>query len=204
MGQCPLEVPARYFNMLLNKLEAGEAYTVWVIWREGRCDCLITFPLEDTRHVDKTMSMAGIDVNPDLVAVTVVLPGGNFKTPRVFPCPGLPYVSHQKQEWIVGNLAQGATSWLSELGVTQVALEELSFAQGHDTNRLFNRLTHNFCKKLLFNRLVVALRKRGLAVFAVSAKFTSLIGYFKYAGTYGLSAHQAAALVIARWALEYA
>ncbi|MDN5348351.1 MAG: hypothetical protein PWP65_1915, partial [Clostridia bacterium] len=28
----------------------------------------------------------------------------------------------------------------------------------HDTNRLFNRVTHNFCKKLLFNRIVVALR----------------------------------------------
>ncbi|MGB9867622.1 MAG: hypothetical protein ACPLPR_06960 [Bacillota bacterium] len=35
------------------------------------------------------------------------------------------------------------------------------------------------------------------------AQFTSLIGFFKYAETYGLSAHQAAALVIARRALGF-
>jgi len=41
-------------------------------------------------------------------------------------------------------------------------------------------------------------------VFTVPASFTSLIGYFKYADTYGLSAHQAAALVIARRAMGFA
>lgn len=41
-------------------------------------------------------------------------------------------------------------------------------------------------------------------MFAVPAQFTSLISYFKYAETYGLSAHQAAALVIARRAQGFA
>ncbi|MCL5039767.1 MAG: hypothetical protein M1299_08115 [Firmicutes bacterium] len=47
------------------------------------------------------------------------------------------------------------------------------------------------------------LRKQGLAVFTVSASFTSLIGHFKYAETYGLSARQAAAPVITRRALGF-
>ncbi|MEX1405882.1 hypothetical protein, partial [Hydrogenibacillus schlegelii] len=42
---------------------------------------------------------------------------------------------------------------------------ELFFAQDHDTNKVFNRITHNFTKKLLFTRLIVALRKHGIAVF---------------------------------------
>ncbi|WP_131821514.1 hypothetical protein [Desulfofundulus thermosubterraneus] len=48
------------------------------------------------------------------------------------------------------------------------------------------------------------LRKRCIAVFTVSARFTSFIGFFKYAETYGLNSHQAAAFVVARRALGFA
>jgi len=200
----PLEIPVRYRAILLQHLLRAGAYTVRVVRKNGRFDCLISFPLGDDVPVKKDLPMAGIDLNPDVVAVTVVLPDGNFHISRCFRCPELVYVSHEKREWIAGNLAKDIAEWLESLGIKQVALEELSFAQDHDTNRLFNRITHNFCKKLLFNRIVVALRKRGIAVFTVSARFTSFIGYFKYSETYGLSAHQAAALVIARRALGFA
>jgi hypothetical protein len=199
----PLEVPARYRSLLLRCLAEGRAYTVRVVRRNGRYDCLISFPLGHAAPVDKTLPMAGIDLNPDVVAVTAALPDGNFKVSRCFRCPDLVHASHEKREWIAGNLAKEVADWLESLGVRQVALEELSFAQDHDTNRMFNRITHNFCNRLLFNRIVVALRKRGIAVFTVPARFTSLIGFFKYAETYGLSAHQAAALVIARRALGF-
>jgi len=200
----PLEVPSRYRGLLLGHLAKGQAYTVRVVRKDGRFACLISFPIGDIVPLDKTSPLAGIDLNPEVVAVTVVLPNGNFKTSRAFWAQDLVHVSQAKREWIAGNLAQEIAGWLKEQGIKQVALEELSFAQDHDTNRVFNRITHNFCKKLLFNRLVVALRKRGLAVFTVPANFTSFIGYFKYAETYGLSAHQAAALVIARRALGFA
>ncbi|KUK36915.1 MAG: Transposase, IS605 OrfB family [Thermacetogenium phaeum] len=200
----PLEVPARYRSLLLRHLALDGAYTVRVVRQGERFDCFISFPLGDTVPVDKSLPMAGFDLNPHVVAVTVALPDGNFKVCRCFWCPDLVHASHEKREWIAGNLAQEIACWLESLGVKQVALEELSFAQDHDTNRLFNRITHNFCKKLLFSRIVVALRKRGIAVFTVSAAFTSLIGYFKYSEAYGLSVHQAAALVIARRALGFA
>ncbi|MGO0122519.1 transposase [Desulfothermobacter acidiphilus] len=199
----PLEVPARYRSLLLKCLAEGRAYTVRVVRKDGRFDCLISFSLDDTAEVDKTSLMAGIDLNPEVVAVTVALPDGNFKASRCFWCHDLVHASREKREWIAGNLAKEVADWLESSGAKQVTLEELSFAQDHDTNRLFNRITHNFCKRLLFNRLVCALRKRGMAVFTVPAHFTSLIGFFKYAETYGLSAHQAAALVIARRALGF-
>ncbi|ACX52261.1 transposase, IS605 OrfB family [Ammonifex degensii KC4] len=199
----PLEIPARYRNLLLCCLAGGGPYSVRVVRRDGRFDCFISFSLGDTAEVDRTSPMAGMDLNPDVVAVTVVLPDGNFKVSRCFWCHDLVHASHEKREWIAGNLAKGVADWLESLGVKQVALEELSFAQDHDTNRAFNRITHNFCVRLLFNRIVVALRKRGIAVFTVPAHFTSLIGFFKYSETYGLNTHQAAALVIARRALGF-
>ncbi|PTQ50742.1 MAG: Mobile element protein [Hydrogenibacillus schlegelii] len=167
-------------------------------WKDDRFDCFISFPLKsDPLPVpDKSQALAGIGLNPNVVAVTVALPNGNFKVSRCFWSPDLVHASHEKREWIAGNLAGEVADWLASLGVRQVALEELSFAQDHDTNKVFNRITHNFTKKLLFTRLIVALRKRGIAVFPVPAAYTSLIGFFKYAETYGLNAHQAAALVI--------
>ncbi len=199
-----LEIPVRYQGILLQHLLRAGAYTVRVVRRDGRFDCFISFPLGDDVSVNKDLPMAGIDLNPDVVAVTVALPDGNFHISRCFRCPELVYISHEKREWMAGNLAVELAKWLESLGIKQVALEELSFAQDHDTNRLFNRLTHNFCKKLLFDRIVAALRKRGIPVFTVSARFTSLIGYLKYSPNYGLSPHQAAAFVIARRALGFA
>lgn len=200
----PLEIPARYRNLLLRHLLKGEAYTVRVKREGGRFECLISFPLGDTAPVDKDSFMAGIDLNPESAAVTVASPNGNFKASRCFWCPELVHVSREKREWLAGNLAKEIADWLEGMGVKQAALEELAFGWEHDTNRHFNRITHNFCQKLLFNRIVVALRKRGIAVFTVPAKFTSLVGYFKYSETYGLNAHQAVALVVARRALGFA
>nr|WP_240610827.1 transposase [Ammonifex thiophilus] len=199
----PLKVPARYRPLLLKCLVEGRAYTVRVVRKAGRFDCLISFSLDDTAEVDKTSPMAGVDLNPEVVAVTVALPDGNFKVSRLFWCHDLVHALREKREWIAGNLAREVADWLESSGVRQVALEELSFAQDHGTNRAFNRITHNFCVRLLFNRIVVALRKRGIAMFTVPAHFTSLTGFFKYSETYGLNAHQAAALVIARRALGF-
>lgn len=200
----PLEVPARYRNLLLRCLARGQAYAVRVVRKAGRFGCFMSFSLGDAAEVDRSRPMAGIDLNPDVVAVTVALPDGNFKMSRCFWCYDLVHASHNKRKWMAGNVAAEIAAWLESLGIKQVALEELSFAQDHDTNRVFNRITHNFCTMILFNRIAVALRKRGVAVFTVPARFTSLIGYVKYAETYGLSVHQAAALVIARRALGLA
>lgn len=177
---------------------------MWVVRRSGRFDCLISFPLGDAARVDRSLPMAGVDLSPDVVAVTVARPDGNFQASRCFWCHDLVHASRNKREWIAGNLAAEIAEWLVSLGIKQVALEELSFAQDHDTHRAFNRITHNFCKALLFHRIVVALRRRGMAVFTVPARFTSFIGYVKYAETYGLSVHQAAALVVACRALGLA
>ncbi|HBT47065.1 MAG TPA: transposase, partial [Peptococcaceae bacterium] len=108
----PLEIPIRYRGLLLQHLLKAGAYTVRVVRRNGRFDCFISFPLGDDAPVNKDLPMAGIDLNPDVVAVTVVLPDGNFQVSRCFRGAGLVYVSHEKREWIAGNLAQDIAGWL--------------------------------------------------------------------------------------------
>ncbi|MEX1337192.1 hypothetical protein [Hydrogenibacillus schlegelii] len=58
-------------------------------------------------------------------------------------------------------------------------------------------------QKDAFYPFIVALIKRGIAVFNVPAAYTSLIGFFKYSENYGQNAQQAAALLIARRALGF-
>lgn len=197
----PLSVPAPYVKYLAEHLATGKPYTVQVIRKKNRFFCHVSFALEDAEKVDRASKMGGIDLNPQVVSVAVVHPNGNYLVSRNFHCPDLPYVSHEKRLHIIGNLCKEIAAWLKEQGVARVALEELFFNQDHDTNRFFNRMSHNFSHRTVFINLVIRLRKEGIAVFTVDPKFTSLIGFAKYKDTYGLAVHQAAALVIARRAL---
>jgi IS605 OrfB family transposase len=199
----PLSIPAPYVKYLAEHLATGRPYTVQVIRKKNRFFCHISFSLEDAKEVDRSLKMAGIDLNPQVISVTIVHPNGNYLISRNFPCPDLPYVSHEKRLHIIGSLCKEIAWWLKKQSVTQVALEELFFNQDHDTNRFFNRMSHNFSHKAMFTNLVIRLRKEGIAVFTVNPKFTSFIGFAKYKDTYGLAVHQAAALVIARRALGY-
>jgi len=94
----PLEVLSRYQDLLHRHLAKGQAYTVRMVQKGGRFDCLITFPIGDTVPLDKASPLAGIDLNPEVVAVTVVLPNGNFKVSRAFLAQELVHVSRAKRE----------------------------------------------------------------------------------------------------------
>ncbi|MGB9867621.1 MAG: hypothetical protein ACPLPR_06955 [Bacillota bacterium] len=83
-----------YRNLLLRCLAKGEPYSVRVVRRDGRFDCFVSLSLGDTAEVDKSQPMGGIDLNPDVVAVTVALPDGNFKVSRCFWCHDLVHASH--------------------------------------------------------------------------------------------------------------
>ncbi|WP_312284052.1 hypothetical protein [Candidatus Igneacidithiobacillus taiwanensis] len=196
-----LIIPPPYVGSLVRHLNMGYPYTVQVLRRDGCFYCHISLHQGDDEKINKEAQMAGCDLNPQNVSVTVVLPNGNFKASRVFWCPDLPYVRAEKRDQIIGDLARDIAAWLKGCDVTQVALEELHFNSDHDTNKLFNRMSHNFSHRAMFTNLVIRLRKEGVAVFTVDPRFTSLIGFVKYMETYGLAVHQAAAMVIARRAL---
>ena len=88
--------------------------------------------------------------------------------------------------------------WVKSLGVSIVAIENLKFARSHDTNKEFNRKTSMFAYSQMVAYITSRCYKENLELRVVDPKYTSLIGSYKYADTYGLSVHQSAALVIAR------
>lgn len=195
-------VPDHNVSLLANWLSSGQAYSVEVRRQDGQFYCHITLNLPEIK-VDRVQGgIAGIDVNPMGIAVTIIYPDGNYQVSRWFPCPALVNVSADKRDWLIGNLVRDAIRWAKSQGAL-VAVELLKFKQTHDTGRRFNRITHAFTHRKMIETIHTCCWKEELEVKAVNAAFTSIIGRVKYAETYGLSDHQAAALVIARRALSF-
>lgn len=196
-------VPTPYVSLLSEWLASGRAYSVEVRRRDGRFYCHITLDLPAVKKGDTRNGVAGIDVNPQGIAVTIVYPDGNYKASRHFPCPELAGVSANKRDWLIGNLVRDGVRWVKSEGCRVVAIEDLSFRQTHDTDHRFNRISHFFAHRKIIQTVRTRCWKEGLGVVEVNPAFTTIIGQVKYAQTYGLSSHQAAALVIARRALGF-
>jgi IS605 OrfB family transposase len=184
-------------------LATGQAYSVEVRRHDGRIFCHITLDLPAVENGNTQNGIAGIDVNPKGVAVTIVHPDGNYQVSRSFPCPELVDVSANKRDWLIGNLVRDAIRWAKSYGVEVVTVERLKFGQTHDTDRRFNRMTHAFAHRKLLETVYTRCWKEGLATRLVNPAFSSIIGRVKYGETYGLSDHQAAAMVIARRGLGF-
>jgi len=196
-------VPHHNVSLLADWLATGQAYSVEVRRRDGRIFCHITLDLPAVGNGNTQNGIAGIDVNPKGVAVTIVHPDGNYRVSRSFPCPELVDVSANKRDWLIGNLVRDAIRWAKSYGVEVVAVERLKFRKTHDTDRRFNRMTHAFAHRKLLETVYTRCWKEGLATRSVNPAFSSIIGRVKYGETYGLSDHQAAAMVIARRGLGF-
>jgi IS605 OrfB family transposase len=93
--------------------------------------------------------------------------------------------------------------WLLQENVGAVVIENIQLRQRHDTDKRFNRLTHNFKKKKLTETIFRRGMRLGFRIKKVNPAYTSVIGRFKYMKKYGLSVHESAALVIGRRGLGY-
>jgi IS605 OrfB family transposase len=196
-------VPEHNAPLLTDWLSTGQAYSIEVRRCDGRFYCHITLDLPEIKHSGKRTGIAGFDVNPQGVAVTVIHLDGNYRASRWFSFPELVDVSSNKRDWLIGNRIRDAVRWAKSRGAQIAAVERLRFGQTHDTNRSFNRITHAFAHRKLIETVYTRCWKEGLELKAVNPAFSSIIGRVKYAETYGLSDHQAAALVIARRALGF-
>ncbi|GLH65160.1 IS200/IS605 family accessory protein TnpB-related protein [Parageobacillus sp. G301] len=142
--------------------------------------------------------IAGIDINIDRIAVSIVSKQGNFLKSKVFYCHELEYVRTNKRNNLVGETVRDVYDWLLEENVGTVVIENIQLRQRHDTDKRFNRLTHNFKKKKLTETIIRRGLRLGFHIKKVNLAYTSAIGRFKYMKKYGLSVHESAALVIGR------
>jgi IS605 OrfB family transposase len=200
----PLYVPAPFKATFQQHAQGVQAYTVKILIppRGEHVRVLIACD-HPNPTVPNKQGMAGLDLNPAGIAVTLLYPDGNFRASQWFPQPELMYASRGKRKWLIGNLIKRVLRWIRKHGINTLTIEDLRFSKRFGACRQFNRIKANFVYRQLLTTLHAQALKKGVAVKEVHPAFTSLIGEWKYGRTYGLNEHQAAALVIGRRGLGF-
>ncbi|WP_053367308.1 IS200/IS605 family element transposase accessory protein TnpB [Bacillus sp. FJAT-27245] len=193
----------KHLFTILTHLASGQAYSVRILRENGKYYVHVTFnqPLSSTYDFSK--GCAGIDINPDNIAVTIVHPNGNFRASKVFWMEDINHVHSNRRDWIIGNTVASAIGWLKLLGIETIAIEDLYFKNDLSKNAKFNRMSSNFVYRKIITTLISKCIKAGVSLAQVPGYYSSLIGRVKYQKTYGLSIHQSAALVLARRAMGF-
>ena len=193
-----LWVDVRHQERLREHLEDGGIYSIELIRGiDNKYRGHITFdefvPVEVVSFLNGTI---GVDVNPDGIALTEISNEGNLISSQWIALPELTYSSTNQRNNLIGECAKEIVSIALSKGKGLV-IESLNFVKKNKGKR-FNRMSHNF----VYRRLLESIERRaircGVAIKKVHPAYTSIIGKYKYATDYGLSFHQAAALVIAR------
>ena len=218
-----LRIPDKYFNEIVDlvlpttvgknakgkPIEEYKVYSIEIKRKKERYYVHITYDIEEVGSEltwsDKIKSyyIAGIDVNIDRVAVSVVSKQGNLLESKTFYCHEMEYVRSNRRSNIAGELAKGIIDYLLNWNVGAIVLEDLTFQQDHDTNHRSNRLVHSFAKNKLQKALISRGLRFGFHIKKVNPAYTSVIGRYKYAKMYGLSVHEAASFVIGRRGLDF-
>jgi hypothetical protein len=162
--------------------------------------CNIRGEISCTPSFDK--GIAGLDMNPDNLSVTIVYPNGNFRASKVFWMHEINTVSADKRNWIIQNTVIKMIDWIKTFHVDALSIEELIFIQ-QNKGSSFNRMSHNFSFSRMTKAILSACFKGNIALIQVKPHYSSFIGKVKYQQTYGLSIHQSAALVLARRAMGF-
>ncbi|BCC30199.1 transposase [Bacillus cereus] len=218
----PIMIPYRFYHQITNVVMGKQIgvnpkgkpiiehqkYSVEIIRKQNEFYINITFDeteigrVLDFKETPQSDVIAGIDVNPDRIAVSLCTKQGNFKGSKIFYLHNLNTFSTNKRATIIGQIVQQIKTRLLENNVGGIVLEDLKFQQSHDTDKYSNRNFHQFTYKKMLNSLIRMALRNGFSVKTVNPAYTSVIGKLKYSKNFGISVHEAAAFTIARRGLE--
>ena len=151
----------------------------------------------------RALGCVGVDLNPWGLAVTRIDRCGNLVDH--FDVPWLIEGRSQSQiKAAIGDAVRTVVLYAQRHGVP-VAIERLDFAEAKQQNRStgLNRMLSAFAYAAFAQMIRGRCARDGLELIEINPAFTSVIGRGKFAAGYGLSAHRAAAGVIARRALHF-
>ena len=165
-------------------------------WRVFATTAMMDVPvLTDRRH-----GAIGVDLNADHLAVAETDASGNYVD--AFSVPLVTYGKSLRQaEAIIGDAVASVVAYAREAG-KPIVIEKLDFRQkkavleGED--RRYSRMLSSFSYGKVKAYFISRGYRQGVEVQQVNPAFTSVIGRVKFMERYGLSVHQAAALVLAR------
>ena len=198
-----LFLDVRHRERLKEHLEDGGIYSIELIrGLDNKYRVHITFnEFVPCQVVSFSHGGIGVDVNPDGIALTEISNSGNLISCQWMALSELTYSRTTKRDNLIGETAKEIVNIALACGKGLV-IESLNFVKQNKGKR-FNRMSHNFVYRRLLESIQRRALKCGVAIKQVHPAYTSIIGKYKYATDYGLSFHQAAALVIARRGLGF-
>ncbi len=149
---------------------------------------------------DRKKGAVGLDLNPDGIALVETDRSGSPIHHAFYPLPLAGRRKEQARDTIL-KIAKAIVLHAKAAGKPLV-LEGLDFGRKkqelRDQNPAYARKLSRFAYEFMGQGIRARARKEGVEVLEVNPAWTSLLGRVKYQKRYGLSVHEAAALVIAR------
>ena len=142
----------------------------------------------------------GVHLNVDHLAVAETDASGNYI--NAFSVPVVTYSKSRYQaEAIIGDAVASMVAYARDMG-KPVVIERLDFRQKkavlEGESRKYSRMLSSFSYGKIKACFLSRGYREGVEVHQVNPAFSSVIGRVKFMERYGLSVHQAAALVLAR------
>ena len=161
----------------------------------------VTTDLEDVPVVtDKSRGAIGIDLNADHLAVAETDASGNYV--HAFRVPLVTYgkSSHQA-EALIGDAVARVVGYAKRVG-KPIVIERLDFRKKkavlEGESRRYSRMLSSFSYGKTQVCFLSRGHREGVGIHQENPAFSSVVGRVKFMERYGLSVHQAAALVLAR------
>ena len=181
--------------------ELGQAIS-YRFKRDGRGGrVFVTTRMMDVPVVtDRRRGAIGVDLNADHLAVAETDASGNCLNAWRVPLATYGKSTHQA-EALIGDAVAGVVEYARDAG-KPIVIEELDFRQKkavlEGESRKYSRMLSSFSYGKVKAYFVSRGHRQGVEIHQVNPAFSSVIGRVKFMERYGLSVHQAAALVLAR------
>ena len=166
----------------------------------------VTTETVDVRVVtDRKRGAIGVDLNADHLAVAETDASGNYV--HGFRVPLVTYgKSRHQAEALIGDAVARVVDYARRVG-KPIVIEALDFRKKkavlEGESRKYSRMLSSFSYGKTQTYFLSRAHRQGVEVRQVNPAFSSVIGRVKFMERYGLSVHQAAALVLARRLLGY-
>ena len=149
---------------------------------------------------DQRRGAIGVDMNADHLAVAETDASGNYL--RAWRVPLVTYGKSSRQaEALIGDAVASVVGYARGAG-KPIVIERLDFrhkrAVLEGESRRYSRMLSSFSYGKVKAYFISRGYRHGVAVYQVNPAYSSVIGRVKFMERYGLSVHQAAALVLAR------
>ena len=149
---------------------------------------------------DRRRGAIGVDLNADHLAVAETDASGNCLTAWRVPLVTYGKSTHQA-EALIGDAVAWVVEYARDAG-KPIVIEKLDFRQKkavlEGDNQRYSRMLSSFSYGKVKAYFISRGYRQGVVIHQVNPAYSSVIGRVKFMERYGLSVHQAAALVLAR------